>query len=249
MGIDYMIALDCEAKTALTIEGFVDMIKARSRAEVVLAMARRDGDTRPTSAITFQVHVLREGKVTATDASVQALFDQAAPLHLHRAGCAACPANRDREGGYGCYAGITYPIEADTEHWLLAQLPADLTSAPGYLFKSALADFAWDGRQARDMRSQGETFFRLREAPVRTWPSGLAVTGDQLFHMMFHVGHIASSHALMLGMFFGMVSLDEASRDQESPAAPESENARQMIEFLNTLAFAANHELEVLIDG
>lgn len=242
-----MVALDCAAKSELGIEGIVGMVKARSRAETVLALARKDGDQRPPQELTFHVHMMRAGKVEQSEVSVQSLFDQAKPLDAHRAGCLTCPANRDSTTGYGCYDSIAYPIEAETENWLLACLPESLESPAGFMFKSALHDFAWDGTQAADMRRQGDTFFRLRTAPSRSWPGGVTISGDQVFHMIFHVGNIGASHALMLGLFFGFVSIGELA-PQPAPI-PDIGNAHQMARFLSTLGRAASQKLDVLIDG
>lgn len=248
MGIDYVIDLDCEPKQALGIEQIVNSIKAQSRAEMVLAMARRDGDERPPAEVTFSVGLMRDGQVETTDVSVQQLFDQAAGLEPHRAACATCPANRDNPGGFGCYDSITYPIEEDTEQFLLSRLPDRLESPSGFMFGSALNDFAWDGAQAADMRTQGETFFRASEPFARTWPA-LTVTSDQIFHMMFHVGHLQATHAMMLCMFFGLVALDDTDEPRASSVTVASANGEGMIRFLNTLAFAASQKLDVLVDG
>jgi hypothetical protein len=251
MGIDYVVALDCAAKQRLGVEGIVNMVKARSRAEMIVAMARQKGDMRPPSQITFTVALNRAGKIEEQEVSAQVLLDQAAALETNRGGCAECPANRDSEIGYGCYNSINYPIEGDTERWLLSRLPdkLDESSPAGFLFKSAIADFGWNGAQAADMRSQGQTFFRLGESPKRRWPTGEVVSSDQLFHMMFHVGHLGSTHAKMLCLFFGLISLGDDDVERESTVELESRNAEAMIDFLNTLGFAQSENLDVLIDG
>ena len=251
MGIDYVVALDCAAKETLGIEQIVNMVKARSRAEVVMAMARQNGDDSPPSEVTFTVMMNRNGQVEETQVSAQQLFDQANPLDDHRGECASCPANRDSEQGYGCYNSINYPIETDTEQWLLSRLPDALEppSMGGFLFKSAMTDFAWDGEQARDMRGQGETFFRSRTAPTRTWSTGETYSGDQVFHMMFHVGHIGAEHAKMLCIFFGTAALVEGDQVRASAVDPTSKNAEQMFDFINALGFAAENGLDILVDG
>ena len=132
---------------------------------------------------------------------------------------------------------------------MLARLPDNLDGPAGYLFKSAIADFAWSGEQAADMRSQGETFFTLRKAPSRSWPGGLTVTGDQIFHMMFHVGHLGASHAKMLCVFFGLVALTDGDHVRAQQVPLESSNGQQMVEFLNAMALASSQGLDVLIDG
>jgi hypothetical protein len=249
MGIDYVIDLACDPKKALTTEGIVNLVKARSRAEAVLRIARDGGDERPPSEISFDVAVNRNGNIETTSVSVQELLDQANGLAAHRGACAGCPANRDNPHGFGCYASISYPLEEDTERFLLSRLPDKIDSPAGYMFSSAMRDFAWDGEQAADMRQQGDTFFRLSKPPVRSWPE-LSITSDQLFHMMFHVGHLQASHALMLCLFFGLISLeDDDDVQREVQVNVESANAQQMIDFLNTLAFASSAKLDILIDG
>lgn len=250
MGIDYVVALDCEPKQAMDIEEIVGMVKARSRAETILAISRKDGDQRPAHQITFGIQLYRNGEITSEDVSVQSLLDQAAVLDDHVGACRDCPANRDNPNGYGCYNSIAYPIEADTENWLLSRLPLalDETNGAGYLLARALEDFGWDGAQAADMRTQGERFFRLREAPVRTWPNGITISADQLFHMMFHVGHLNPDHAKMLCMFLGLLQIGDTPPPEQTVAI-ESRNANDMIDWINSLAFAAANKLELLVDG
>lgn len=248
MGIDYVIDLDCAPKQALGIEELVGYVKASNRAETMLAIARQNGDQRPPDEITFQIAINRNGEIETTDVTVQALIDQAAALDDHRGACTACPANRDRPNGFGCYDTINYPIEPDTEQFLLSRLPDDLESPSGFMFASAMRDFAWDGEPSANMRSQGETFFRAREPFRRTWP-GLEVTTDQIFHMMFHVGHLQSTHAMLLCMFFGLAALTAGDEVRASTVRPESPNSHQMVEHLDALAFAASQKLDVLIDG
>src|SRR3954454_19494244 len=131
MGIDYVVAKDCAAKQKLSVEGIVGLIKARSRAQAVIEMARERGDESPPSKISFVVALMRNGKVTEQQVTAQSLLDQAAALDAHRAGCASCPANQGSEAGYGCYDSISYPLELDTEQLLLDMLPDDLGSAAG----------------------------------------------------------------------------------------------------------------------
>jgi hypothetical protein len=98
------------------------------------------------------------------------------------------------------------------------------------------------------MRSQGETFFKLRTAPVRRWP-GLTVDGNQLFHMMFHVGHLGATHAKMLCVFLGLIELTEGDHLRSQQVPLESANGELMVGFLNAMALAASQGLDVMIDG
>jgi hypothetical protein len=61
--------------------------------------------------------------------------------------------------------------------------------------------------------------------------------------------HLQTSHAMMLCLFFGLLEVSEEEDARSNTTAPESGNAHQMIDFLNTLAFAASTKLDVLIDS
>ena len=122
-----------------------------------------------------------------------------------------------------------------------------VSSSPWQLF-SVLSEYT--ETEAFPAGSMHLRSFRLRRPLQRKWPE-LSITSDQLFHMMFHVGHIGTSHALMLALFFGFVSMGEEDggfeREQNPPL--ETNNSRQMLEFLNTLAFCAGNKLDLLVDG
>jgi len=198
------------------------------------------------------------------DVTVQSLLDESARLEPLRPHCAGCPANRDAPG-FGCYRSIPYPIPAEAEAWLLGLLPDDLSTTAGQLLVRAVADFEWDGAHAADMRSQGDTFFESDEALAVQW--ALADGGtfeldtDQLFHLMFHVGPIGSTHAFMICLFLGAVPHDvdiEALGDAATRAdvlltatapQPPSEACEPLAAFLQTLATAARLDLDVLVDG
>jgi hypothetical protein len=247
MGIDYVLDVDCAAKQQLGIENIVSMSKSRSRAEAIIALDRQNGSRKSPSEIKVSVVVNRMGKLEETQVSAQQLLDQAAPLAANARGCASCPSNRGSEAGYGCYDSINYPIETDTETWLLSRLPAKIDGAAGYLLKSAIEDFGWDGAQAAEMREQRQTYFRSSKAPVRKWP-GFTLTGDQLFQMMFHVGHLGPEHSKILLLFLGLIVMDEESEEPPSVEL-ESANAEQMARFVNTLVFAVEEQVAILIDG
>jgi hypothetical protein len=259
MGIDYVLDLGCPPKEKLGTEGLIDLVKARSRAETILDLVRREGDAREAEDIRFEVVLQTPDGDRTRDVSVQELLDEAAVLEPLRPHCAGCPVNRDAPG-FGCYRSIPYPIPADAEAWLLGLLPDDLTTTAGQLLVRAVADFDWDGEHAGAMRSQGDTFFESDEALAVSWGE-FELDTNQLFHMLFHVGAIGSTHAFMVCLFFGIVPhdldlgalTDPAARlhalQTATPPAPPSEACEPLAAFLQTLATAARLDLDVLVDG
>src|SRR5262249_8370605 len=138
------------------------------------------------------------------------LLEQARALEPERGHCAACPANGDSPG-VGCYKSIPYPIPEEAEAWLLRLLPDDLSSTAGQLLQRAVADSVAAGATAAGMRDDGDTFFESRQALSVTWGEGdgaFEIDSDQIFHMLFHVGHLGSTHALMVCLFFGVLPHD-----------------------------------------
>lgn len=271
MGIDYVIDLPCAPKEALGVDVLVSLVKAKSRAAMVLRLARDGGDHRPPDQLTFTTVLETPEGVEEQQVSVQQLIDQAAPLDAQRAHCASCPVNGDAEA-FGCYRSISYPVREAAEAWLLGRLPEDLDSTAGRFLTRAIADFGWNGAHAAEMRGQGDTIFESDEALAVRWgepgggddgddDDGFQVDTDQVFEMLFHVGPISPAHATMLALFFGVLphDLDLAVLGSDDTcrralaAATVPREADEAIEplagFLRALAQAAAHDVHVLIDG
>jgi hypothetical protein len=114
------------------------------------------------------------------------------------------------------------------------------------------------------MRAQGDTFFECNEAMAVSWGEGdhrVEIDSNQLFHMLFHVGHLGATHAFMVCLFFGVIPHDlelgalgdPAARAQALQTAavpqPPSEACEPLAAFLHALATAARLDIDVLIDG
>lgn len=266
MGIDYVIDRDCAPKGELGVQRIVDLVKARSRAEAVVAIARSRGDARPVAEITFMTRVMRPGGAEDRQVSVGALLDESAALEACRPKCADCPADV-RAKGFGCYDSINYPLPRESEQWLLDRLPPNLSCTAGQLLARAMKDFGWDGAQARTMRSQGQTFFESREALSRRYDDGavspitgktmpLTISSDQVFHVLFHVGHIQPTHALMVCLFFGLLPHDVDPSLLRDPAIatraslePQPGQVDQVAAFLRAAAVSARLGVNLLVDG
>ncbi len=263
MGIDFVLDHSCTPKRELGAENLVELCKAKSRAEAVLAMVRDQGDQRAPEAIEIEVMLQTPDGVEEQTVTVQELIERAAPLERLRSHCAGCPVNGDSPG-YGCYRSIAYPIPEAAETWLLGLLPDDLDTTAGKLLVRAIEDFDWDGHHAAEMRAHGDTFFECREALAVRWGEGedeVQIDSDQLFHMLFHVGPVGSTHAFMVCLFFGIVPHDldldaltepgarAAALAQAAVPQPPLEACEGLAQFLHALVTAARLDCDVLVDG
>lgn len=260
MGIDFVVDLPCVAKRTLGTQGLVDLVKARSRADAVLQIARQNGDLRPAEQITFKIALMTPAGVQERDARISELYAQAAALDPHRAACSSCPANGGAPG-FGCYRTIAYPIPARVESFLLARLPAIASCTAGQMLRRAFSDFGWDGAHAANMRTQGQRFFEASVPEARRFDDGFALTADQVHHMMFNVGHPNATHAMMLALFFGVIPHDLDPGWLATPqnrahvlayatVAPQQDGATEaMAQYLRACALAARLDATILVDG
>lgn len=263
MGVDYVVDLECAPKDALGVQGVVDLLKARSRAEYVRDVLRANGDTRPLAEMTFQTVVMRPEGPVEESVSVQSLFDRAAALDPHAAACEGCPA-RCQTIPFGCVGYVSYPVRPSTEAWLLEQLPVDLGSPAGTMLASAFHDFGWDGAFTQRLRGQGDTFFEQSAGIRRRWGPGFSVTSDQIWQVLFGLGHLAPAHAMMCALFFGVIphhtsaeGLAQLSRDTARIGGHalryevdhEDDQIAEVARFLRAMGLAAALGVSLLIDG
>jgi hypothetical protein len=261
MGIDYVLDVSCTPKQDLGgVEGLVNLLKARSRADLILGMCRDNGDARSPAEVELEMVLQTPDGDQTRRISVQELLDEAASLEPARGHCGGCPANRDSPG-FGCYRSIPYPIPEAAEAWLLSLLPDDLDSTAGQLLVRAVEDFGWDGEHAAEMRADDDLFFESRDPLAVRWGDGdgaLEIDSNQLFHMLFHVGPIGSTHALLCCLFFGVIphdieldALDDRLPLLATAAVPQppDEACEPLAGFLHTLAIAARLDVDVLVDG
>jgi hypothetical protein len=205
MAIEWMIGLSCEPKAQLGLERLVAKAKGRRQAEALLETMRANGDARDVSEISIRTfRQTPDGTQVQTSVSLAALFANAEDLTTHAKTCEACTANQLGRTA-GCYGAINYPIARDTEAWLLSLLPEDLHFTAGTFLLGALQDFSYDGAPVARLRNGSKTFFEEDEPAVRTWEDGTRVDANQLLQMMFFVGAVQPSHALMLALFLGLV--------------------------------------------
>jgi hypothetical protein len=262
MAIDYLLAVACEPQKSLGVERLVGLHRTRVLARSALARVRAEGDARAAADIEIQLTVGGPGGGTNRGVSLAALLEEAAPLDDVAPHCASCPAGLPRE--FACHRRIRYPIPEHVEAWLMSRMPPSLDCTAGALLSRGLAEFGWDGAPVARLRSAGTTYFESRAPYGVRWQAEqgvLEISSDQLFQMMFMVGHLAPTHCLMLALFCGVLPhdmplhdlKDSAGRSRalaaaELPPQPDAD-IEQLAAFLRTLALAARLDLSVLIDG
>ncbi len=281
MAIDFVLGVACEPKKRLGVEHLVNLHRTRLIARSALAHMRAEGETRPPEDIEVQLTTRKPEGDSARGVTLADMLAEAAPLDEVAPLCAACPAGFQTE--FLCHRRIRYPISEAMEVWLMGRLPERLGCTAGALMVRGLGEFGWDGEPAAKLRAAGETYFESRVAFGIRWQgddgnldgAGLSragsaaegrsgvidVSSDQLFQMMFMVGHLAPTHSLMLALFLGVIPHDISLHDLKegdgrtralaSAFIPEHDDpdVEQLASFLRTLALAARLDMPILIDG
>ncbi len=262
MAIDYVLATACEPQKRLGVERLVALHRTRILARSAIAHMKEDGEDRSPSEIEVQLTTRKPEGDSARGVTLQDLLDEAKPLDEVTPGCATCPAGFTRE--LACHRRIRYPIPEHVEAWLMGRFPKNLQCSAGVLLARGIEEFKWDGEPTRKLRAAGTTYFESRAPYGVRWEGEtgvLEISSDQVFQMMFMVGHMAPTHGLMLSLFTGVIphdtSLfdlkDKPGRDRAlaashlpSEADPDIE---QLAAFLRMLATAARLEATILVDG
>lgn len=206
MAIDYVIDYDCLPKQTLGTQGILERLKGRARAEAVIRLFRENGDDRPASEMGFEfTRNTPDGAEESRVIVVQDLLDEAAALDSLEAHCAACPANM-RSEPFGCIDAIHYPLSARGEAWLLEQLPGVDEPLPWMLLRQSVTDMGYDGKRVEPLRAT-PTYFEETRLLTRDFIE-FAVSSNQVFEMLFLLGHVQPAHAGAMLMFFGAIRRD-----------------------------------------
>jgi len=262
MAIDYVLASGCGPQRELGVERLVSLNRTRILARSALEHMKADGEDRPANEIEVQLTMRKPEGDSARGVTLQDLLDEAKPLDEVTPACTACPAGLPRE--LACHRRIRYPIPEHVEAWLMSRFPKNLQCTAGVLLARGIEEFKWDGEPTRRLRAAGTTYFESRAPYGVRWEGEngvLEISSDQVFQMLFMVGHIAPTHGMMLALFTGVIphdtSLfdlkDKAGRDRvladahlPTEADPDIE---QLAAFLRMLATAARLETTILVDG
>jgi hypothetical protein len=264
MAIDYIIDYACYPKQELTVEGLLDRIKGRARAEAVVDLFRRNGDNRPVNEIGFEMaRSTPDGAEETRVVMVQALLDRGAELAPYEQYCLGCPAN-NTGGPFGCIEQIEYPISGVAEIWLLNQLPTPDDTLIWLLLRQALEEFKNDGSSVNPLRAAGTTYFQEQGVLVRALGE-FNINTNQVFELLFTLGHIRPSFASVLLLLFKVIrrdlDADEIMRLSKSPedvfehypfiltpADDDDKSITQIKRFFRALYLAWGLNVRLLLD-
>lgn len=262
MAIDYVLAVGCEPQRRLGVERLVALHRTRIQARAIVAQLSADGEVRSPDLVHVELATRQTTGDSTRGVTLQHLIDEAAPLDEVAGHCDHCPVALPR--AFACHRRIRYPIPEHAEAWLVGRLPDALGCTAGALLVRGLREFGWDGEPTARLRAAGTTFFESRAPYGVRWQGddgAIEISSDQLFQMMFLVGHLAPTHSLMLSLFFGVIPHAITPHDLKDPVAraraldlaevpPEPDpDIEQLAGFLRTLALAARRDLTLLIDG
>ncbi|MCA9902334.1 MAG: hypothetical protein KC547_00640 [Anaerolineae bacterium] len=203
MAIDYIIDYACAPKEALSTPGILERLKGRARAETIIRLFREHGDERPPSQMGFEFERNTASGETETQVIVvQDLLDRANELLPYEAACSGCPANL-RSMPFGCVDAIQYPLTAQSERWMLSRLPDIDEPLLWLLLRQGIQEMGYDGHDVEPLRANGVYF----ESPTvfERDLQDFIFNSNQIFEMMFLLGHIQPSHAGVLLQFFNAV--------------------------------------------
>lgn len=265
MAIDHIIDYDCVPKRTLTSEGILERLKGRQRAETIIQLFRQNDDDRPPSEMGFEFTRSTLDDDDATELMVvQDVLDYAEPLKPLEHHCAGCPANRRGEP-FGCMSFVQYPISAAGEKWLLQQLPMPTEPLVWLLLKQGVDNFAYDGATTAKLR-QGETYFEDKFAASRRLGE-IVLDANQVFEMIFMVGHIIPNHGAILLLFFNALERSEMEAPEIMNLVPaddekiakydflhqvlpaDDQTTRDIKEFLEALYIAWKLNVRLLVDA
>ncbi len=207
MALDFVIDLPCRPKNLLAgddspdegVRRLLGLWKLHNIAEEVRARAEASGQN--PYEVRIQLMVARAGESTEPTALTLAEIEtQTESLRSFAPDCAACPVGPNGRLA-GCIDSLSYPISASAEVWLLDRVaPPD--SAGGFLLRSAIRDFQYDGSITRTWREK-----QLFASPVAFAADG--ITTDSLFHAIIGVGPTLSPwHMALVLVGFGALALD-----------------------------------------
>lgn len=246
MAVDYVLQYPCEVRKQIPEEKLVALVGYMSLAQFAVAEIQKSNPAVPMEAILSQYEVsVKQARPDGTSEqapmTVGQLVDLAQPISPYRAHCPPCRANiADRP--FGCIAKINYPIQKESEEWLLSRLPSDASDPNLRLLFRFLSDLGIDGGRVDALRSK---FFELSTPVVRRWgtESGqIQITSSQLIQLLIFGGNIRAQQA---GLYAKLLRMDTVLTEPH----PSSSNIEQFKTLMCAIVMAGRLNAEVSIDA
>ena len=210
MPLDFVIDLPCNPKRLLAgddapeegVRRLLGLGKLEAIADEV--RTRADGSGQNPSELRIRLVVARAGEETVpTPLTLAEIEAQTEVLRSFAPDCSKCLVSPNGRL-VGCIGSVAHPISQSAEEWLLDRMaPPD--TAGGFLVRSAIRDFHYDGAITKAWREK--KLFASQAA----FSAG-DISTDQLFHAILGVGPTLSPwHMALVLVGFGALALDGAA--------------------------------------
>lgn len=248
MGLDHIVNLSCKPKLFFGGGDFdrgtrniLQRIKSKNQAELLATVSGKKGDDLDELTVS-----IASGDGEERETSYAELMAQAAPLASQAGPCAKCPANVVGRP-YGCFGAAAYPIESDSESWLIARVAGAGEDANEIMF-SAIDELEYDGEAIAELREQG--IFQSTEA-LSIDIAGRKVTTDQLMHAILAAGsELEAHHCFMLLVWVGAVEMSDSKADDlDLGDMPEALGALEFFALFSAMAAAVACDVSLIIDA
>lgn len=213
MAIDYVIDHLCAPKDAFTTGGILARLKGRDQADRIIQLYKDSGEGhRPYDQMGFEMaRSTPDGKQETQIIRVSEILEATQQLDPFAHHCTDCVANLQKKP-FGCFGRINYPLSDNGERWLLMQLPQPHEALLVWtMLGENLRDLNIQSQQVQDIRESGSYMESLRNP--RRKLGEIAVSGNNLFYLLFMQGHITPSRAAVLLLFFNVISRNIDAND------------------------------------
>lgn len=246
MAIDYIINYDCIPKQELTTEGIMERIKGEERAHTIIRLFRENGDDREPKDMGFEfTRSTPTGDEETRVVHVQSLLDMAQDLKPYEHHCIGCPANRAGRP-FGCMSQIQYPITREAEKWMIDRLPTPDDTLVWLLLKQGVTEFKYDGSSILPLRDGTNVYFEEPHIIGRRLGE-FSIDSNQVFEMIFAVGHINPNHGALILLFLNAIDRD-LNADEMMTIAPADKAMTDKHPFLLSVEAEEDHTIAEIKD-
>lgn len=268
MGADYFVSRGCPIQSELGEQEFLQRMIRKRQSALFGGHILVDG--KPVQVVApaggIPVRTLRGGQVVETTITEDGAKELDAQMASWSAHCKGCPANTTSEA-FGCYGFMSYPIQLETEQWLVRR--AMEMGVGALLAAKVLPQLGVTGDFAADLRARGGSFFESPEAVVGGWTLSDGVTMPMSSDVLIELAlfRLPSTRKLLplAAAAFGLVPKDVATPQalQQWMADPSTllplltaprvadhgEEAHSFIAYFERAIAAAKGDFGLVVDG
>ena len=212
MGLDLITQRDCEIKEQIPQIELLNLLKERSRGQMVLKMLTDSGKTLEEALDTsFSQSLQTLNGVQTVKVKVADLIEKTNHLQVLAKKCENCPISQNKD--FGCIGFISYPISYECEKWLAGLTDAAIKKGlPFTMTLTFIEDQKITGLRIKEMRSHGQTFLESSNSTEivisKSFFKKKTIDTNQLLEVTFLNGVMQTTHINYLLMLFGgIVSL------------------------------------------